>query len=160
MALSPDWVTLAAGMALVGHTALVTDQTISAPTPLPTPPARQRRIRAWHIAAVAVVAVAVAITATIIGYHVARNPDKATPNTKELITQCRKAVTDKLRAPSTAKWPGGEEAIQDPADNTQYKVTGGVDAQNGFGAMIRIRWACNGTWSEEYTSWDVRVEID
>lgn len=47
-----------------------------------------------------------------------------------------------LKAPSTAKFPYYEEfsAWQTPENKDVWEVTGYVDAQNSFGAMIRSNW--------------------
>lgn len=54
----------------------------------------------------------------------------------------RRYVELTLKAPSTAKFPydGEFSAWQTPESKDVWEVTGYVDAQNSFGAMIRSNW--------------------
>ena len=54
-------------------------------------------------------------------------------------TGCRDAVLRRLRAPATAEFPSPSE-MERRFD--EWIVHGEVDAQNGFGAMIRQRYEC------------------
>jgi hypothetical protein len=57
----------------------------------------------------------------------------------DAIHYCRDTVvTGKLRSPATAKY--SNEAVSEMAGI--YTVTGSVDAQNGFGALIRGTFIC------------------
>ena len=56
--------------------------------------------------------------------------------------------TPHLRAPSTAEWPWESVTATPLSDVTEkgkryrrWRVTGAVDAQNAFGAMIRTEWS-------------------
>jgi hypothetical protein len=53
--------------------------------------------------------------------------------------QCRNFVKDRLKSPSTAKFPMSKG--QNIGNNT-YTVFSYVDAQNSFGATIRKNWSC------------------
>lgn len=53
---------------------------------------------------------------------------------------CENFVTDRLKAPSTADFPGAD-AVDDLGDD-EYQVTASVDSENGFGAMIRTDYVC------------------
>lgn len=55
------------------------------------------------------------------------------------IAACQDAVRKQLRSPSTAKF--SEDRVVEEAGATHY-VHGVVDAQNGFGAMLRNRYEC------------------
>ena len=61
---------------------------------------------------------------------------------------CEDKITERLRAPSTAKF---SFTTQDKQDN-EYNFSGFVDSQNGFGAMVRtafkvrIRYVSYGTY--------------
>lgn len=57
-------------------------------------------------------------------------------------TLCERAVKRTLKAPSTADfpWAGGNVAIAGPREAI---FTSYVDAQNGFGAMIRTNYVCS-----------------
>lgn len=51
-----------------------------------------------------------------------------------------KAVKSNLKAPSTAKFCKQPECDFEYLGNNQYQMSGWVDAENGFGAMIRSNW--------------------
>ena len=54
---------------------------------------------------------------------------------------CEDFVKDRLKAPSTADFPSySDYTITGSGDD--YTVEGYVDAENGFGAMIRTDWTC------------------
>jgi hypothetical protein len=55
------------------------------------------------------------------------------------IDTCHKAVVTQLKAPSTARWAGDDRQRHD--DQGDY-IAGHVDAQNGFGAMLRLSYTC------------------
>lgn len=51
---------------------------------------------------------------------------------------CEDWVRDKLKSPSTADFCNTEVTGSNP-----WTITGEVDAENGFGAMIRASWVCD-----------------
>lgn len=51
-----------------------------------------------------------------------------------------KAVKNSLKSPSTAILSKQSECTFESLGNSQYKMTGWVDAQNGFGATLRADW--------------------
>jgi hypothetical protein len=61
---------------------------------------------------------------------------------------CQKFVSMRLRAPGSAKFPSltadGVKAT-DLGDG-RYSVNGYVDSQNGFGALLRMTFACEVNW--------------
>lgn len=64
---------------------------------------------------------------------------------------CREAVERKLKAPTTAKFPYYQQ-FSAYRDGDGYSVSGYVDAQNSFGAMIRTSFSCQmrnigGSWT-------------
>ncbi|MFT3871063.1 MAG: hypothetical protein QM714_00220 [Nocardioides sp.] len=52
---------------------------------------------------------------------------------------CRDWVKDRLKSPSSAKF---SDEVVEPNGETRYEVTGSVDSENSFGAMIRNRYRC------------------
>lgn len=54
---------------------------------------------------------------------------------------CETFVERQLRAPSTADFPSHTDYVISGSGD-RYVVNGYVDAQNGFGAMIRTDWTC------------------
>jgi hypothetical protein len=55
---------------------------------------------------------------------------------------CKGFVTDRLRAPSTAEFGSFNDSRVSLVGDAKYAVSGHLDAQNGFGAMIRNRYDC------------------
>lgn len=51
---------------------------------------------------------------------------------------CQDFVKQRLKAPATAKFSG----LDHSADGADYTVTGAVDSQNSFGAMLRSGFTC------------------
>ena len=56
------------------------------------------------------------------------------------IAACRVEVEGRLKAPSTASFPGYED-VRDKGGGVAIVISS-VDAQNSFGAKIRSRWIC------------------
>jgi len=71
-------------------------------------------------------------------YNTSRN-EPATDSTAQLVATCREGVKARLKAPSTAQF--SEESAAGMSE-TRWKVSGVIDAQNGFGAMLRKRFSC------------------
>lgn len=61
-------------------------------------------------------------------------------NKYDAITIAGKEVKAKLKSPSTAKFSSSSETSVTRNGNT-WRVTGWVDAQNGFGATLRNSYA-------------------
>lgn len=57
----------------------------------------------------------------------------------EAIIYAQGFVENCLRAPATAQFPWETMAI---LDGDVWRVSGSVDSQNGFGALIRSDWQC------------------
>lgn len=52
---------------------------------------------------------------------------------------CRAAVLKQIKSPGTARWADDRVKLD---DNGFYNITGHVDAQNGFGATVRLSFDC------------------
>jgi hypothetical protein len=60
----------------------------------------------------------------------------------EVLDVCRQSVEEQLKAPATAQWSDETvEALNSHGDH--FDVQGHVDAENGFGALIRMVWKCD-----------------
>jgi hypothetical protein len=55
---------------------------------------------------------------------------------------CKNVATDRLRAPSTARFAGYTEQTVTDLGGGRFQVLSWVDAQNGFGAQVRTRYTC------------------
>lgn len=73
-------------------------------------------------------------------------PRQTGPSASMAYVMCQSFVKDRLKAPSSAKFPGMfEETYSDATtklSETQFRVRSWVDAQNSFGAMIRNNYTC------------------
>lgn len=65
------------------------------------------------------------------------------PNSTVQISACRAKVKANLKAPATAQF-SQETVARQPTGNL-YEVRGLVDAENGFGALLRQRYTCTVT---------------
>ena len=65
-----------------------------------------------------------------------------------------KFVLDVLQSPSSADFPASSTEYDITyKGNNSWTIVGYVDAQNGFGAMIRSRWACTVSSKAGTKSW-------
>lgn len=60
------------------------------------------------------------------------------PSEAEARFVCEEWVRDGLRAPATARFSG----VTTTASGGVYTIRGDVDAENGFGALLRSGWVC------------------
>jgi hypothetical protein len=72
------------------------------------------------------------------------------PSDAGAIDVCHQAVEAQLKAPGTAEF-GGDNTVAETS--RRYQVDGHVDAENSFGATLRLDWTCEAVWSlDEF--WD------
>lgn len=71
------------------------------------------------------------------------NSDSSNSSTMAYI-MCQDFIEQRLTAPATAKWPSSLDITIIPVSGKEdsYQVIGYVDAQNGFGALIRTSYVC------------------
>lgn len=99
-------------------------------------PKRDRSGTRWAAAiCVSVVALAIFISTRNVHHE---------PTTQEIHADAQRVCEEKfiparLKAPATAQF---SELIV-VADGASYKVTGNVDSQNGFGALVRSTFTCS-----------------
>jgi hypothetical protein len=62
------------------------------------------------------------------------------------VNVCEQAVRQRLRSPSTARFPwlASERAVH--LGDGRYRVSAFVDAQNAFGATVRTEFVCEAVW--------------
>lgn len=98
-------------------------------------PKRKRRL--WPLLVIGAVLL---LGGAGLAVYLANRPEPAvTDKTGALITACQAEVRKHLRAPATAQFSG--EKPVDLGDRFTY-IDGNVDAQNGFGALIRNAYRC------------------
>lgn len=64
---------------------------------------------------------------------------------------CRTEVLTRLKAPSTAQFASASTRYGVGQTADFYTVTGEVDAQNGFGALLRTAYRCDVTREQDAT---------
>lgn len=114
-------------------------------TQQPSPPLGQHmRPVIWVMAALAAVTVASAVAAVALVVFAGDSQ----PGAEDPAAGAKRACTEefvpaKLKAPATAKFSDVEIASVDTSSvGETYTVTGSVDSQNGFGALIRSEFTC------------------
>lgn len=101
--------------------------------------ARRRRLWPWILAALVVLALAGGGAAW---YLTRPGPPVETSTTltnQSAIPACEAGVNERLKAPGTAKFGG--HVVRETAIDV-VEVVGWVDAENGFGALVRNRFLC------------------
>lgn len=118
-----------------------------------TPVAPRRRVWPFVVAAAVGVVLVVGVSVGVMLYATSR---PAAPTVTEsaapmagLLPACHEEAKLKLRAPGTARFGGETTAGTDP-----YVVSGWVDSENGFGALVRNRYECT-AWRG--TDWRVQA---
>jgi hypothetical protein len=70
-----------------------------------------------------------------------KTPSTNSNNTRfEAVAQCEARVSSMLKAPSTAKFDS--QARSSATSTSAWAVTGTVDSENSFGAMLRSNFSC------------------
>ena len=67
------------------------------------------------------------------------------------IGACRTAVENELKSPATAQY-SHESVLFDKNKPNVFLVSGSVDAQNGFGALVRNGYICTGVLTADNTA--------
>jgi hypothetical protein len=74
---------------------------------------------------------------------------------------CRAGVLNRLKAPATARWVNLTAERRKPADGPDwYLVTGQVDSQNGFSALIRGDFRCEVQYAGAWTVTNIQFASD
>ena len=98
-----------------------------------TPPAPQKG-GSWVYVVMGLIVIVV--IACVIGAN--RKTDNGSGDGLDAQRVCRDFVKARLKAPATAKFSGEDY----DASGDTYTVTGAVDAQNSFGALLRSNYTC------------------
>lgn len=109
------------------------------PQATPAHAAAQPRPRSrlpWILGGAAVAVVAALVAAIL----VVGGDDSASPQGIAKTACVDEYVPAKLKAPATAKF--SDIAVDQEGSLSYYTVTGSVDAQNSFGALVRSKWSC------------------
>ena len=93
---------------------------------------------AIFLAPIALIVLALIVGAIWAGFNGSSND----PNKYEAIRYCEDQIRDQLKAPSTAEFASDSSSTSNP-----FVVTGSVDSENSFGAMLRADFQCTVTIS-------------
>lgn len=102
----------------------------------------------------------IALAAILAVYSCASTMRTDTPRDMHTLHQmqathgCEDQVRDRLRSPSTAEFDTGARLV-----GATWYVSGTVDAENGFGAMVRAGWSCSATVSGDMVTARL-IELD
>lgn len=77
------------------------------------------------------------------------------PTAVEARTICEDWVREQLRSPATARFQNGTSAGADGS----YLITGTVDAENGFGALVRTPWTCEVDYRASDEKWHGSADL-
>ena len=94
----------------------------------------------------------------------AANQQKAAQNSMEAkedaYFEAQHFVNERLKAPDSAKYPHLDESQVQLVGDNLYAVSGYVDSQNSFGAMLRSHWTAK-LYKESEDSWVLKdIHID
>jgi hypothetical protein len=67
--------------------------------------------------------------------------DGVTPSSAYFV--CKNEVTERLKAPATAKWAPASSAFIKDRGEGRFTVTSHVDSQNVYGALLRSNFVCD-----------------
>ena len=78
----------------------------------------------------------------------AAQAERELSNARPIVTTiCETEVERRLRSPATADYPFGHVTAVQRTGPTTYRLASYVDAQNGFGAIVRTNFVCDVTGS-------------
>lgn len=109
--------------------------------PTPAPPPAAPKPSTWPKVILVTLIVLIVAAAGALTFVLLRPATSS--RTANQIGACREKVKTQLRAPATAQF--SEEAVERQATGSYFDVHGLVDSQNGFGALVRNRYACTVT---------------
>lgn len=113
--------------------------------------------RKWAFGCLGAVALFIGLTAACGALLSAGgSSDDWEPTTVEARAICEDWVREQLKAPATARFSDGTES----GGVGSYVITGSVDAENSFGAMLRTEWTCTITYVESDEKWHGQATLD
>jgi hypothetical protein len=65
------------------------------------------------------------------------------PNEFMAEAMCRSFITDRLKSPGSAKFSDSSETERTTRSDGGFLITGWVDSQNSFSALMRNRYSCS-----------------
>lgn len=115
---------------------------ITPPPQIPIPQNTQNKKQPWVLVLILVI-----FLVCLIGYAISssqsNNQKSSAPTGKDAYYACQLFAKDRLKAPSTAKFPSYDNGAVITLSANSWKVNSYVDAQNSFGAQIRTSYSCS-----------------
>lgn len=110
------------------------------------PPAPPKRWPGWKIALLVAALISPAVVFALVLTAVRSDPSdssKTAPTLESAAGMCHEEVKKNLKAPGTAQF--GTADFSTTVEGVPIRVSGWVDAQNSFGALVRNRYSCLAT---------------
>lgn len=111
----------------------------------PTPPPAKPEVKLGKAGKITSVLIAAALIGWI-GWISLRANEPQAPDGYDARAACRELVKDRLRSPASAQFSD----LAHRGSGVQFVVTGIVDSENAFGAMIRNSFTCEVRLDGEY----------
>lgn len=73
---------------------------------------------------------------------------------------CKDAVSQQLKAPSTADFQSETDVAYDESGGGEISIAGYVDAENGFGAKLRVQFICTENVDKQGNATNVSAELE
>ena len=127
-----------------------------------TEPKKQLTKEEWSKAALGLVAFIAIVVMVVVVVWAGANSEEYAEDTARTSARshAQTFVKRHLKAPATAEFPWGmdEYSIVSLGDG-RWKVSSYVDAQNGFGAMVRSQWDVTLRRKEDGSAWLEDINI-
>ncbi|MDT8895485.1 hypothetical protein RSO41_12545 [Halomonas sp. I1] len=110
-----------------------------------------------------ILAACIAVGAIFARQFVASPQDRECGSRDSAYTAIKESIEGRLKAPSTANWPSRNDSkvlvAKSDSGECSYEVWGYLDAENGFGAMIRSEYYAKIWYSKDDMRW-ITTKID
>lgn len=114
---------------------------VVAPPPAPTPPSSKNR-SGLLLLVILIGLIALGALVTVLNSGSLSPAPMPHDDAIGAYVMCEQFVTQRLKAPSTAKFAGYTGSTVTKTGAQSYQVVSYVDAQNSFGAQLRITFTC------------------
>lgn len=120
----------------------VSDETSAAPEP-------ESGGRGWAKGCLGLAVLAFAIPAGCAALLSMGGGSEWEPTATEAESTCKEWVRDRLKSPATARFSG----VETTGGRSTYDVSGAVDSENSFGALVRTAWTCDVRYDAATEQW-------
>lgn len=81
--------------------------------------------------------------ATVLAFTLLGSCGEGAPNKFMAEAMCRSFITDRLKSPGSARFSDSSETERTSKSDGGFLITGWVDSQNSFGALLRSHYSCS-----------------